>query len=159
MSCSVRNQRGFMLYAAIGALIVFSLMLAYIHVLRGSLARCEQEFAGFKAQVEANGKAAEAEAKRKNAENAAKKEKIDNENRKLRADNSALVKRLRDNRPAGGGVPAAPAGSSRPDLACYDRAEFVRADGELVKRLRGLADEGTESAIDLNSAREWARNR
>ena len=57
-------------------------------------------------------------------------------------------------------LPTAPAGSSRPDLLCLDRATFERGYGELAERLRsgarGIADKGTAATIDLNGAKEWA---
>lgn len=159
----MRRQRGFVLgiaaYAAIGASVALLGMGIALKVQSSRLASCKQEFAAFQAQVKANGEAAEKAARAKEAADLAKKEKIDNENKRLRINNANLVKRLRDAHPAGSGVSEAPAGSRRPDLACYDRAEFVRAYGNLVAGVRSLADEGTESAIDLNSAREWAAGR
>lgn len=159
----MRSERGFVLgiaaYGAIAAFVAFLGMGVAVKVQSSRLASCKQEFAAFQADVKAKGEAAEKAARAKEAADLAKKEKIDNENKRLRINNANLVKRLRDQHPAGSGVPETPAGSRRPDLSCYDRAEFVRAYGNLTAGVRGLADEGTESAIDLNSAREWAAGR
>lgn len=66
-------------------------------------------------------------------------------------------------RASSAGLPAAPAGSSRADLACFDRAEYLREDGELTKRLvegaRSLADEGTAGTLGLDTAKRWHQDK
>ena len=114
-------------------------------------------FDSFKGGIEALGKQAQDRTRDRIALNKAQKEKADAQNKLLRRSNADLVKRLRDNAPSGSFVPAAPAGSSRPDLVCFDRAEYSRADGEFTEEARGLADEGTAATIDLNTARTWAQ--
>lgn len=117
------------------------------------------EYAGFVATTKANGEAAEREAARIAAADKQRKDQADEENRRtldrLRAD----VKRLRDANPASGIVPAAAAGASRPELACFDRAELGRAVGSLVESVRGLADEGDAATVNLDTARRWAAGR
>ena len=66
------------------------------------------------------------------------------------------IERLRDERARASSVPAAPAASSRPDLACFDRAELDRAVGNLEAGVEGLIGEGTAAAIDLDVAKIWA---
>jgi len=68
------------------------------------------------------------------------------------------IKRLRDERARAGSVPAAPASSSRPDLACFDRTLFSGAVGNLEAGVEGLVAEGAENTIALNNARRWARD-
>lgn len=111
----------------------------------------------FVEQVKSVGELAEVEAKRIEADHKRLKEVADNENKlaldTLRAD----IKRMRNERPSGSFVPAAASGSSRPDLACYDRTEFVGAVGRVIDGVRGLADEGSTTTVNLNTAKVWAQ--
>ena len=88
-----------------------------------------------------------------------KKQEADSAHKTELARVTALVAGLRKSRPSSSFVPAAPSGASRPDLACYARPEYLGATGNLVEGLRRLADEGTEAAVGLNTAREWAKGR
>ena len=158
------NQRGFiqlplMAWGAIaaGAVILSLTGAVYVQTLR--LASCKAEFAEFKGGVEAIGKAAEKAAKDKAMQDKLFKEKADAQNTSALASLRATVKRLRDASPSGSFVPPAPAGASRPDLACYSRPEYLGATGNLVEGLRRLADEGAEAAVGLNTAKEWAKGR
>lgn len=162
------NQRGFVIpplgigiYGAIAAAVVILGLGVSLKVQTSRLASCKQEFATFQSQVKALGEVAAAKAKAQEAADIAKKEKIDNENQALRANNAALVRKLRlaaNSRKRE--LPAAPAASRRPDLICLDRAEYQRENGAINQRLfegiRRLADEGTASTIDLDSAKSWA---
>src|SRR6185295_17263030 len=87
-----------------------------------------------------------------------RKRKADEENKHTRADLAAVTRKLRE-RPGGGQLPPAPADTKRPQLACFDRAELERAYGELVKELRGGADEGSACTVDLNTAKAWGQGR
>lgn len=111
----------------------------------------------FVEQVKSVGELAEAEATRIEDEHKQLKKDTDNENKlaldTLRAD----IKRMRNDRSGGSFVPAAPAGSSRPDLACYDRTKLIGATGRLIDGVRGLVDEGSAATINLNTAKAWAR--
>lgn len=66
------------------------------------------------------------------------------------------VRRLRDDRSRTSYVPAAPAGSGRADLACFDRAELERALQHLDAGLSGLIAEGDADAVGLSAVRDWA---
>lgn len=66
--------------------------------------------------------------------------------------------RLRNDRTRTSSVPPATASARRPELACFDRAEFGRTVGNLEAGMEGLVAEGAEAAIGLNSAREWAKS-
>ena len=120
------------------------------------------DFDAFRGGVAALGKAAQDRATKQAAEDRTRKEQADAENRRSTDSLRADIKRLRDaaDRARPSGLPSAPAGSSRPDLLCLDRAEYQREDGILTERLlqgaRGLADEGSKNTVDLNTAREWA---
>ena len=160
----VLRQRGFALmgyvYAAVGVAVLALSGALWWQTER--LAACRDEFSQFKGGVAALGMAAAKDAAEKDMWNKLTKDKADAENAKTHATDRDTIKRLRDANDAGrSAVPAAPAGSSRPDLACFDRAEYQRADGVATQRLlegaRGLADEGTASTVDLNTAKGWAQ--
>ncbi len=114
-------------------------------------------FAEFRGGVEALGRAAAERAAMQEKMDKLLKEKTDATYGKTVSDLRVTVKRLRDEADArGSGVPASPASSSRPDLACFDRTELSTAFGTLVGGLRKLADEGDTSAIALDAAKAWA---
>jgi len=120
------------------------------------MAATQARFDSFVGTVKAEGKAAKTLAEAKAAEDKRTKESSDHEYQitlaGLRADN----KRLRDARASGRIVPAAPAGSRSPDLACFDRAELEQALQRFDSGIAGLFDEGDTDAIGLNVARSWA---
>jgi len=153
------RQRGFTLYLLLGALAVFAVGSAIIYWQQSRYDALNKEYAGFQAQVKANGEAAERETKRINTENAKKKEKIDNENIKLRADVAAIAKRLRDARAASGFLPPAASGSASPDRIAFDRAQLERTLQRFDAGVSGIVAEGDGALTDLNSAREWAADR
>ena len=115
----------------------------------------------FKGGVAALGEQAKAKAALQALADLKKQERADDENKRTVATLRADIKRVRleADRARGGGVPAAPAGASRPDLACFDRAAFESAYGELTAEVRGGADEGTEATVDLNTAKIWEQGR
>jgi len=105
-----------------------------------------------KAQGEAAKKLADATA----AEDKRKKESSDHEYQTTIASLRADVKRMRDARAGSRFVPAAPAGSRRVDLACFDRAELERTIRDFDSAIQGLVDQGSADAVGLNVARSWA---
>lgn len=132
------------------------LLLSAIAIQTLRLDRSQKEFQAFKVAVEVAGKVQEAETKRRIAQERELKELSDAENKRTTDKLLADIARLRKQRPDSSFVPAAPAGSSRPDLICFDRAEYVRADGAFTAGARGLADEGSKAAVDLDTAKRWA---
>ena len=88
----------------------------------------------------------------------AAKEKADADAKRNLDQLHRTVARLRNERARASSVPAAPASTSRPELACFDRAELVGAMGNLEAGVEGLIAEGAEAAIGLDSAREWAHS-
>ena len=120
------------------------------------LAATQARFDGFVGTVKAEGEAAKKLAEAKADEDKRTKENSDHEYKialaGLRADNQ----RLRDARAGSRIVPAAPAGSRSPDLACFDRAELEQALQRFDAGIAGLFDEGDTNAVGLNVARSWA---
>ena len=120
------------------------------------------EYTTFKADVAAAGKQAQERATAQVLADKQRKENVDKEHEKAVAAMDATIRGLRiatDRRSQR--LPAASAATSRPDLACFDRAEFERTMGEADKRLldgaRSLADEGTKATLDLDFAKSWAK--
>lgn len=137
----------------LGALSLFLGTLLYIQTQRLDLTK--REHALYVKEVTEMGERAQ-----KAADERARKEKeaksaADKKYKKDLAVLGAELKRMRDNR--GDGVPPIPPDTRRPDLICFDRAEYKRAYGELVAEVRGLADEGTKNTLALDNAKEWAR--
>ena len=159
----MNRQRGFalplMAWGAIAAGAVILSLSGLLWLQTSRLATCKDEFSQFKGGVAALGMEAAKDAAEKDMWNKLNKEKVDAQNARTTADLRDALKRLRDEHPSASFVPQAPAGSSRPDLACFDRAEYQRTDGVFTEGARGLADEGTEAAVGLNTGREWAKAR
>lgn len=89
-----------------------------------------------------------------------RKELADEENEHDLAVLRGTIARLRADRADRSIVPAAPAASKCPDgQACFDRAELQRALERYRDAVRGLADESSEVAVQLDTARRWAQNR
>ena len=108
-------------------------------------------------QIESVGKIAQAEADAKIAADKSRRGKADAENKittdRLRAD----IEWMRKERAGQSLVPAAPAGSSSPDRACFDRGELEQAIQSLDSEVSGIVDKGSKATIDLNTAKRWAQ--
>ena len=116
----------------------------------------QAEYDGFVATAKAQGEAAKKLADATAAEDKRKKESSDHEYQTTIASLRADVKRMRDARAGSRFVPAAPAGSRRVDLACFDRAELERTIRDFDTAIQGLVDQGSADAVGLNVARSWA---
>lgn len=116
----------------------------------------QAEYDGFVATTKAQGEAAKKLADAKAAEDKRNKESSDHEYQTTIARLDADVKRMRDDRAGSRFVPAAPAGSRRVDLACFDRAELERTIRDFDSAIQGLVDQGSADAVGLNVARSWA---
>ena len=110
----------------------------------------------FVATTKAEGEAAKKLAEATAAEDKRKKESSDHEYQTTIAGLNADVKRMRDARARAGYVPAAPAGSRSPELACFDRTELEQALRRFDEGVTGLIAEGDADAVGLNVARSWA---
>ena len=117
-------------------------------------------FLTFRTEVNVKGTAAKDAAAKQTQLDQLKKEKTDADYEKRIAVLGSTVGKLRREADArGSGVPAASPTSKRPDLACFDRAEYQRAYGEFTQEIRGLADEGTAGTVGLDVAKEWGARR
>jgi hypothetical protein len=116
----------------------------------------QAKFDGFAATVKAQGEAAKKLADATAAEDKRKKESSDHEYQSRIASLTADNQRLRDARARSGYVPAAPAGSRSPELACFDRTELEQALRRFDEGITGLFAEGDAQAVGLNVARRWA---
>lgn len=148
-------------WAVLAALCAAVWIGGYITASHHQKARAEAiqaKFDAFKAQTEAAGRQAAGVAKAKEAAAQQLKGNADAENLRTSADLRARLERLRHASATSVILPAAPAGARRPDLACYDRTELERALRGFMEEARGLIDEGSQAAVDLNSAREWVAN-
>ena len=110
----------------------------------------------FVATTKAQGEAAKKLADATAAEDKRKKESSDHDYQTTIAGLNADIKRMRDDRARSRFVPAAPAGSRSPGLACFDRAELEQALQRFDAGIAGLFDEGDTDAVGLNVARGWA---
>ena len=111
---------------------------------------------GFVATVKAQGEAAKKEAETKAKADRQLKESSDREYQTTIASLRADIKRMRDERARASFVPAAPAGSRSPGLACFDRADLEQALRRLDVGISGLIEEGDADAVGLNAGRRWA---
>ena len=116
----------------------------------------QAKFDGFTATVKAEGDAAKKLADATAAEDKRKKESSDHDYQTRIAGLVADNQRLRDARARSGYVPAAPAGSRSPELACFDRAELEQALRRFDEGVTGIIGEGDADAVGLNVARSWA---
>lgn len=116
----------------------------------------QAKFDGFVATTKGEGDAAEKLAKAKVAEDKRIKESSDHEYQTTIAGLTSDVKRMRDDRARSSYVPAAPAGSRSPGLACFDRSELEQALQRLDDEVSGLIGEGDADAVGLNVGRTWA---
>lgn len=116
----------------------------------------QAKYDGFVETTKAEGEAAKKLAEAQAAEDKRKKESSDHEYETTIASLRADVKRMRDDRTRGRFVPAAPAGSRNPGIACFDRAELEQAIRRLDSGVSGLLEQGDADAVGLNTARAWA---
>ncbi len=132
-----------------------------VKVQSSRLASVKQEYAAFQATTKALGDAQIAKNKLKDAEDKALKEQLNAKNQEVKRLSADNLRRMRESSSSSSELPAVPAGSKRPDLACFDRAEYQREDGIVTAKLlagaRSLADEGTTCAIDLDTGKDWVK--
>ncbi len=121
----------------------------------------QTEFDTFKAQVAAQGEIAQQKANQQAAADKLRKEREDANHKATVALLNQRISSLRHDADSSGRylLPAAAAGSNRPDLACFDRADFERASRGVLGELRAIADQGDAATVGLDAARAWAQGR
>lgn len=145
----------------IGILVLGNVILGKLYLSETRHAAAIQaEYDSFKAEQKALGDKAAKEAAAKEALNKAAKEKADADHQATVARLTSTIGKLRADadRARASFLPAAPSASAGADTACFDRPLYLGAYGELVEKLRGLADEGTKAVTDLDNAKEWAQH-
>lgn len=156
------NQKGFMLpsglslygaIAVVGVITVLSLS-TYIQTLR--LGKAKADYAAFVAEAKAAGAAQDAKAKATIAAQAAILKETNIENANLHSQLDATAKRLRASADRSI-VPATPASSRRPDLACFDRAGLDRALRDFNENVGELIIEGQSCTVDLDTGKAWVK--
>lgn len=158
----MKTQRGFlqlplMGWAAVATAVLVTALSATIWIQTKRLEHKTEEHATFVAETAAIGKQAKREADAQRIADQRNKERTDEEYARGIVAHRTELQRLRDYYASRSIVPPAPATSGRPDLACFDRAEFVAAGDRLTKRVLGLADKGAESTIGLDAAKRGAQ--
>jgi len=158
------KQRGFILpsgltlYAAIGAAVIIGLLSIALKVQSSRLEATKAEYAAFVATTKAIGEKAQAEAKLKETQDKLAKEKADNENQTNRARLAVLTKRLRDSNSGSSLLPAIPTNAGSAETITFDRPSLDRALSSYEEGIAGLIEEGDKAIIDLNTAKQWAKN-
>lgn len=154
----MKSQRGFALtgYLALAGAVVFLLMFAAIKVQSSRLAVCKADHKTFVAQTKAAGDAQEARTKAEIGRQASLLKQSEVQNAKLSAGLATANQRLRDERASRRLVPAAPEGSKRPDLACFDRAELDATLRRFAESVAGLTEQGDQNTLRLKLSRDWA---
>lgn len=142
-------------YVGVGLLVLA--LGAGLKIQTSRLDAVKTEYAAFKAEVKVIGVQAQLAADKQKASDIKKQEKVNVQNKILRAANTALTRELRDSRASSNYVPAAPTGSTSPDIASFSRAELERAIQQLDAGVQGIVEKGDQARIDLDSAKTWAK--
>lgn len=168
----MNKQKGFILptgitlYGAIGAVLVILGLSATVWVQTSRLetrtielkAKTKQ-YDDFVLAVKVIGEDQEKKTKETEAKHKQLVKEKNDENSLAHAKLANTAKRLRDKRSAGSGlVPTAPSGTSRPELACYSRAELDTALRTFTGDTGELVIEGESNSIDLNTAKSWSQS-
>ena len=156
------KERGFllagpMLYGAITAGVVILGLTAALKIQSSRLETCRTEFAVFRLETKLIGDAQEKANREREAVDRKLKEKTNADHKTAVARLNRDVKRLRDDHARRGLAPEAPATSSRPDLACFDRTIFAGALRDYEAEVVGLLAEGAENTLSLDAAKAWAQ--
>ena len=159
----MKKQKGFILpgagtfYVAAGAAFIITLLGIALWVQTGRVEAWKGKYEGLVAQTKAAGDAQDARTKIAEALHREIVKEKDNENATAHAALAAVSKRLRDRDSRRGLVPPATPGASRPDLACYNRAELDDALRAFTGSVGELVIEGESSTIDLDTGKAWVK--
>lgn len=137
----------------IAALVAASMGFGYV---KGSQHEALKA-ARFEAATVALGEAAKQRSAHITKADKLRKENADAENNRTITSLRADVKRLRDERSRSSYVPAAPAGSRSPEIACFNRADLERAIQQLDDRVSAMVARCDEGTVNLDTAKRWAQ--
>jgi len=147
-------------YAAIGAALVIAGLGVALKVQTSRLDAVKAEYATFVAQTKAIGEAAEKAAKAKEEADRKRKEDADAQLTRSRRDLAALgdaYRSLREQRARSGFLSPPAPGAADPGRACLERAELERTLERIDAVGAGIAQEGDQARIGLDSAKRWAQ--
>jgi len=159
----LKSSKGFITlqlcgYVALGMGVAMLGLGAFAKIQTSRLDAVKAEYAAFVLKVKTLGEEAQKKAKAKETADIKLKERTDADHKNTVARLNRDIKRMRDDHARSSIVPAAPAGSSRVDLACFDRTDFAGALRDYEAAVEGLIGEGAASALDLNAAKTWAQS-
>jgi len=146
-----------LLYGGIAAGVALLGMGAATWVQTKRLESCKTDYAEFKAKVKVAGEAADKANREREGRELKLKEKTDADHKATVARLNRDLKRVRDDNARRSLTPEAPTDSKRPDLACFERADFARALRDFETEVLGIVGEGTANTIDLDAAKRWAQ--
>lgn len=144
------------LLLGMGAALALSLVLLQIE--KSRVRSIKAEYAEFVNRVRVAGELAEKQRVEKESQDKKLKERTDADYKTKLARLERDNKRLRD-RTSGNVLPDPSPGSPDPSRVTFDRAEFERAVREFVSEIAGLAQEGDQAVIGLDTAKKWAAER
>lgn len=119
--------------------------------------KLQAAYADFKAATAATAKAARQRADAQQQLDQQAKEQADENHTHAIAGLNAQLERLRRAAAGGHTVPAAPADSRQPQLACFDRALLGDAVDGLIGDVSRQVASGAAATLDLDNARAWAQ--
>lgn len=144
---------------AVGVLV--AILGAYGVTMRTQRDIARAEYSDFRREIAVAAQAAAEQALKRTIADEKRKEESDAAHAKTVATLTDSIGRLRLERDDARSrfLPPTAAAPDRPDLACFDRAEYLGAYRDLVSEVRGPADEGTAATVDLDAAKGWATSR
>lgn len=155
------SERGFItgvaLYAAIGAVAVMGAMGIALKIKSSQLDACRAEYTAFRTETKRLGEAQDKANREKESRDRKEKETTDARHKATVAGLNRELERVRDLHARSSLTPQASATTRRPDLACFDRAEFARALSVFEGEVEAIVGEGAARAIELDLAKEWAQ--
>jgi hypothetical protein len=119
----------------------------------------QAKYTSFVAQTKAEGEAAQKIALAKEAQDKLNKENADETYKQLMARNADLAMQLLNSRASRGYLPAASAGSSHPERACFNRLQLGEAIRQLDAGVQSVIDQGDSARIGLDTAKVFVKGR
>lgn len=140
---------------AVGLLV--AILAAYGVTMRTQRDIARAEYSDYRRDVAVAAQAAAEQALKKTIADEKRKEEADEENMRLQRSLADATRKLRDARAASSFVPATASCPSRPESACFQRADLERALRELDQEVQRLVDEGSRAVVELDTVKRWAQ--